>query len=47
MGLIFMARGDEANALRVFEEVLKVHPHARGAKAHVEELCKKLKLQGA
>jgi tetratricopeptide (TPR) repeat protein len=47
MGLIFMVRGDEANALRAFEEVLKVHPHARGAKAHVEELYKKLKLQGA
>jgi hypothetical protein len=24
MGLIFMVRGDEANALRAFEEVLKV-----------------------
>ena len=47
MGLIFMVRADEANALRAFEEVLKVHPHARGAKAHVEELYKKLKLQGA
>ncbi len=47
MGLVFMARGDEANALRAFEEVLKVHPHARGAKARVEELHKKLKLQGA
>ena len=47
MGLIFMVRGDEANALRAFEEVLKVHPHARGAKARVEELHKKLKLQGA
>lgn len=47
MGLIFMARGDEANALRAFEEVLKVHPHAKGAKARVEELHKKLKAQGA
>ena len=47
MGLIFMVRGDEANALRAFEEVLKVHPHARGAKARVEELHKKLKAQGA
>jgi len=47
MGLIFMARGDEANALRAFEEVLKVHPHARGAKARVEELHKKLRAQGA
>ena len=47
MGLIFMARGDEANALRAFEEVLKVHSHARGAKARVEELHKKLRAQGA
>jgi tetratricopeptide (TPR) repeat protein len=43
MGLIFMARGDEAGALRAFEEVLKIHPHARGAKARVEELRKKLR----
>ena len=47
MGLIFIVRGDEANALRAFEEVLKVHPHARGAKARVEELHKKLRAQGA
>ncbi len=47
MGLIFMVRGDEADALRAFEEVLKVHPHAMGAKARVEELHKKLKVQGA
>jgi tetratricopeptide (TPR) repeat protein len=47
MGLIFMARGDEAGALHAFEEVLKIHPHARGAKARVEELRKKLKMQGA
>jgi tetratricopeptide (TPR) repeat protein len=46
MGLIFMARGDEADALRAFEEVLKIHPHARGTKARVEELRKKLKMQG-
>ena len=42
-----MVRGDEANALRAFEAVLKVHPHARGAKARVEELQKLLKLRGA
>jgi tetratricopeptide (TPR) repeat protein len=47
MGLIFMARGDQAGALRAFEEVLKIHPHARGAKALVEELRKKVKVQGA
>ena len=47
MGLIFMARGDEAVALRAFEQVLKIHPYARGAKTHVERLRKKLKAQGA
>ncbi len=47
MGLIFMARGDEAVALRAFEQVLKIHPYARGAKTYVERLRKKLKAQGA
>lgn len=47
MGLIFMARGDEAGALGAFEEVLKIHPHARGAQAYVEQLREKLKAQGA
>ncbi len=47
MGLIFMARGDEAGALKAFQEVLKIHPHARGAQFHVEELRKKLMSQGA
>ena len=47
MGLIFMARGDEAGALQAFKEVLKIHPHARGAQFHVEELRKKLMSQGA
>ncbi len=47
MGLIFMARGDEAGALQAFKAVLKIHPHARGAQFHVEELRKKLMSQGA
>jgi tetratricopeptide (TPR) repeat protein len=47
MGLIFLARGNEAGALRAFKEVLKIHPHARGAKVRVEELRKKLKARGA
>lgn len=47
MGLIFLARRDEAGALCAFEKVLKIHPHARGAKARVEELRKKLKARGA
>ena len=47
MGLIFLARGDEADALRAFEEVLKINPHARGARARVKELRQKLRAQGA
>jgi tetratricopeptide (TPR) repeat protein len=47
MGLIFLARGDDAGALRAFKEVLKINPHARGAKVRVEELRKKLKARGA
>lgn len=38
MGLIFMAVGDEVGALRAFEEVLKIHPQARSARAHAEGL---------
>lgn len=30
MGLIFLARRDEAGALRAFEEVLKIHPQRQG-----------------
>ena len=47
MGLIFMARGDDAGALAAFEEVLNINPNARGARMHVEALRKKLKAQGA
>ena len=47
MGLILLARGDEAGALRAFEEVLKINPYARGARAHVDELHKKLRAKGA
>ena len=46
MGLIFMARGDEAGALRAFEEVLKINPHARGARARGDELRKKTEGSG-
>lgn len=47
MGLIFMARGDEAGALRAFEAVLEIHPHAQAAQIHVEALRMKLMSQGA
>ncbi len=47
MGLIFLARGDEAGALSAFEEVLKIHPHATGTQLRVEELRKSIGDRGA
>lgn len=47
MGLIFLARGDEEGALSAFEEVLKIHPHAPGARLRVEELRKRIGDRGA
>ena len=46
MGLIFLARGDEAGALQAFEEVLKIHPHAIGARIRVQQLRDKLRESG-
>lgn len=43
MGLIFLQRGDEAAALRAFESVLQINPHARGARLRVEYLRAKLR----
>ena len=42
MGLIFLERGDEEGALSAFEKVLEIHPHARGARFHVERLRERL-----
>ena len=42
MGLIFLERGDEEGALDAFEKVLEIHPHARGARFHVERLRERL-----
>ena len=42
MGLIFLQRRDEAGALDAFEKVLEIHPHARGARFHVERLRERL-----
>ena len=42
MGLIFLERGDEEGALAAFEKVLEIHPHARGARFHVERLRERL-----
>ncbi len=38
MGLIFLERGDERAALRAFEQVLRIHPRAPGARRQVERL---------
>ena len=43
MGLIFLERGDEEGALGAFEKVLEIHPHARGARFHVERLRERLR----
>lgn len=43
MGLIFLERGDEAGALKAFEAVLKIHPHAPGARAQVKRLREQLR----
>lgn len=43
MGMIFLQRGDEEGALDAFEEVLEIHPHARGAQFHVQRLRERLK----
>jgi tetratricopeptide (TPR) repeat protein len=43
MGLIFLATGDDAAALRAFEEVLQVHPLSLGTRARVEQLRRQLR----
>ena len=43
MGLIFLEFGDEVGALDAFEKVLEIHPHARGARFHVERLRERLR----
>lgn len=43
MGLIFLQLGDEVGALDAFETVLEIHPHARGARFHVERLRERLR----
>lgn len=43
MGLIFLELGDEVGALGAFEKVLEIHPHARGARFHVQRLRERLR----
>lgn len=38
MGLILFEQGDKAGALRAFEEVLKINPHAEGAVLRIQQL---------
>lgn len=42
MGLIFDELEDPEGALRAFEAVLRIHPHARGARERVEALRQEL-----
>lgn len=43
LGLILLGRGDDVGALGVFEKVLEIHPHARGARFYVEQLRERLR----
>ena len=43
LGLILMEVGDDTGALKVFEEVLKIHPNAPGARYHSEALRAKIR----
>jgi tetratricopeptide (TPR) repeat protein len=42
LGMINMELNDHKGALRAFEAALKINPHLRGARQHLEELKKKL-----
>lgn len=46
MGLIFLSSGDKLGALKAFERVLEINPHAQGARAHVRILEEALKDEG-
>ncbi len=46
MGLIFLSSGDKIGALKAFERVLEINPHAEGARAHVQMLEEALKDEG-
>ncbi len=46
LGLIFLSSGDKIGALKAFERVLEIHPHAQGARAHVRMLEQALKDEG-
>ena len=45
MGLIFMQMGDDAGALKAYEEVIKIHPHSPSARYHIDALKAKLRNQ--
>lgn len=46
MGLIFLSSGDKIGALKAFQRVLEIHPHAEGARAQVRMLEELLKEEG-
>ena len=42
LGLIYLAVGSDAGALKAFEKALEIHPFLPGAKTHVDELRRRL-----
>jgi tetratricopeptide (TPR) repeat protein len=46
LGLIFLSSGDKVGALKAFERVLEINPHAEGARAQVRLLEEALKDEG-
>ena len=47
MGMILMATGDPGSAIKAFEEVLRIHPNASGARHYLQQLRKALEAEGA
>lgn len=43
LGLIYLAVGDDLAALKAFEAALKVNPYLPGARAHVDQLRRRLR----
>lgn len=46
LGLVFLSSGDKIGALKAFERVLEINPHAQGARAQVRRLEEALKDEG-
>ncbi|MCB1509872.1 MAG: tetratricopeptide repeat protein [Hyphomicrobiaceae bacterium] len=46
LGTIFRESGDDANALKVFERLMDIHPNAKGVKEVYDELKRKIEGRG-